>query len=331
MSLDFLAVGDITTDTFIRLKEAEVIDDPTRNDDIPEIAMQWGAKIPYEFAVEVAGVGNAANAAVSAARLGLSSGFLSYVGQDTLGDADVAVLSREGVDTSLVTRVPGVPSNHDFVLWFGDDRTILVKHTDSPYAIPQTLEAPRFLYLSSARDKTGRFYDNLALWLGAHPETKFAFQPGLELGKGLEPLKKLYARADFCVCNKEEAEALFGLGAGTDIKKLLEAFAGLGVKTVLVTDGPAGAYAYDGTRMLKVPMYPDNTAPYDRTGAGDAFASTVVGALALGKPLEEALLWGPVNSMSVVQKIGAQEGLLRRSEIESLLAKAPAGYAITTL
>jgi ribokinase len=326
--LDFLAVGDITTDTFIRLKDAHIHADV--NHEESTITMEWGAKIPYDFAVEVNGVGNAANAAVSAARLGLKAGFLSYIGSDANGEADAEVLKREGVDISSVTRIDG-PSNHDFVLWFGAERTILVKHTLAPYAVPPALEAPRYMYLSSVGDATGTFHTNLAAWLAMHPETTLAFQPGQELAQGLEPLSALYARTDICVMNKQEAEALLGLAPGTDIKKILEALTNIGPKIALVTDGPDGAYAYDGKQILKVPMYPDLKPPYDRTGAGDAFASAVVAALALGKPLEEALLWGPINSMSVVQKIGAQEGLLKRSEIETFLAQAPAGYKITKL
>ena len=326
--LDFLAVGDITTDTFIRLKDAHIHADVSHENET--ITMEWGAKIPYEFAVEVNGVGNAANAAVASARLGLKTGFLSYVGSDQNGDADVAVLKKEGVDASLVTRIADA-SNHDFVLWFGAERTILVKHTLAPYAVPAALEAPRYLYLSSVGDATGTFHKNIAAWLSKNPETKLAFQPGQELAQGLESLTELYARTDIYISNKQEAEALLGLPAGTDMKKVLEAMAAVGPKTVLITDGPDGAYAYDGKQVLRVPMYPDPNPPYDRTGAGDAFASTVVGALALGKPLEEALLWGPINSMSVVQKTGAQEGLLKRMDIEALLAHAPAGYTITKL
>ena len=37
----------------------------------------------------------------------------------------------------------------------------------------------------------------------------------------------------------------------------------------------------------------------------------------------EALTWGPVNSMSVVQGIGAQKGLLTREALLSYLEKAP--------
>ena len=112
----------------------------------------------------------------------------------------------------------------------------------------------------------------------------------------------------------------------TDMRELLEKMRALGPKIALITDGPKGSYAYDGDTMLKVPMYPDPKPPLERTGAGDAATSTVVVALALGKPLSEALLWGPVNSMSVVQEVGAQKGLLSRAQLEKYLADAPEAY-----
>jgi len=76
-----------------------------------------------------------------------------------------------------------------------------------------------------------------------------------------------------------------------------------------------------------MPMYPDPAPPINRTGAGDAFASTFTAMRALGKTVPEALTYAPVNSMSVVQKVGAQAGLLSLPEIEAWLAKAPANYA----
>jgi sugar/nucleoside kinase (ribokinase family) len=115
------------------------------------------------------------------------------------------------------------------------------------------------------------------------------------------------------------------------MKTLLEKFSAFGPKIVAITDGRRGAYAYDGSRMLRVPMYPDSRPPYERTGAGDAFASTITSALALGKPLEEALLWGPINAMAKVQKIGGHEGLLTRPELEKYLAEAPPEYKLETL
>lgn len=75
-----------------------------------------------------------------------------------------------------------------------------------------------------------------------------------------------------------------------------------------------------------MPIYPDPKPPRQRTGAGDAFASTFTSALALGKTPLEALQWAPVNSMWVVQFVGAQIGLLTQDGIQSWLQKAPADY-----
>ncbi|HEY4522775.1 MAG TPA: carbohydrate kinase family protein [Candidatus Paceibacterota bacterium] len=325
---DFVAIGDTTVDEFIRLKDASVNCDI--NTEACTISMKWGDKLPYEFAVRVSGVGNAANAAVSAARLGLVTGFVSNVGGDAYGEEILATFKREHVDTRYVRVNEGVPTNHDYVLWYEAERTILIRHEEYPYSISEGFASPKWVYLSSA-GRSEQFHMELASWVAAHPETKLAFQPStFEMSMGTEKLSRLYKHTELVACNKEEAERILELGQ-TDIKELLEKMRALGPRLVLITDGPGGAYSYDGERMLFVPMYPDPKPPYERTGAGDACTSTVVAALALGVPLAEALLWGPVNAMSVVQEIGAQKGLLTREALECYLNEAPAAYTLREL
>lgn len=328
-SLDFLAVGDIVTEPFIRLKDARV--HCRIEDESCEICMRWGDKIPYESATLVAAVGNASNAAVAAARLGLSSALRAYVGEDRYGTECLDVLKSENVGTEYMVTEPGKQTNYHYVLWFENERTILVKHEEFDYQVPELAESPKWLYLSSLAENSLPYHEALVRMLEAHPDTKLAFQPGtFQMKLGVEALRPLYERSDFFVCNKEEAARILGTET-REIRALLEGVHALGPKLVAITDGTNGAYAYDGTQALFVPMYPDTRGPYERTGAGDAFASTVVAALALGKPIEEALLWGPVNSMSVVQDVGAQKGLLTREALEDYLAKAPAEYAVRPL
>ena len=108
--------------------------------------------------------------------------------------------------------------------------------------------------------------------------------------------------------------------------ELLKGLRGHGPKIVVITDGPKGAHTFDGSEVWHMPMYPDPKAPVDRTGAGDAFSSTFTSALALGHDIPTALSWGPINSMSVVQYIGAQKGLLTREQLEKHLTEAPPEY-----
>jgi ribokinase len=326
---DFLAIGDITTDIFIKLKEAEVHCNIDHED--CTISMRWGDKIPFESATTVRGVGNSANAAVSAARLGLTTSLLAWVGDDLNGKGCIEEMKENNVDTSFIHPDAASESNQHYVLWYGNERTILVKQNPFPYSIPTDLAAPRYIYLSSLGDSLP-FHQELVAWLVAHPETKLVFQPGtFQMKMGTDALAELYARTELFFCNKEEAERILKLPADTHISDLLSKIRELGPKIVIITDDTRGAYAFDGTNKFHVPMYPDQKAPFERTGAGDAFASTVTAALILGKPLDEALLWGPINSMSVVQEIGAQKGLLHREQLEKFLADAPEMYKVSPL
>lgn len=326
--MDFIAIGDTAVDEFIRLKDARVTCDI--NNENCTISMKWGDKIPFDFATLVPGVGNAANAAVSAARLGLSAALISSVGGDTYGTQVMEHFAEEHVDTRYMSRVANLPTNHHYVLWYESERTILIRHEAFPYSLPADLAAPRWIYLSSMSEHSEAYHAEIAAWVAAHPETKLAFQPGtFQISMGKDALAALYQVTEILACNKEEAARILGIEG--DIPTLLKGLHALGPKVIILTDGPQGAYASDGTNLYKVPMYPDPKTPLERTGAGDACASTIVVALALGKPLNEALLWGPINSMSVVQDIGAQKGLLSRAALEDLLAKAPADYRVTAI
>lgn len=327
--IDFFAVGDIVTEPFIKLKEAELIDATSEN---PKLAMRFGDKIPYDSATLCRAVGNASNAAVAAARLGLSSALRAYIGNDEIGKGNLEVLAKEGVSTEFIVTENGKASNYHYVLWYGNDRTILVKHEEYSYAVPEIPEPPKWVYLSSLAANSLAYHQAWAAWLAAHPETKLAFQPGtFQMKLGADALKGLYERSELFVVNRQEAERILEKPEGTDIRELMDWLHALGPRLVVVTDNTNGAYASDGTDAWHVPMYPDDREAYERTGAGDAFASTVTAALALGKPFAEALLWGPINSMAVVQEVGAQKGLLSRKELDQHLASAPASYKLESI
>jgi ribokinase len=330
MNLDFLAIGDTVVDDFIRLKDASVHCDI--NTENCTISLRWGDKVPFESSTVVYGVGNAANAAVSAARLGLSSGLLSDIGADDRGEKILAKFKNEGLDVSHITSHADVPTNYHYVLWYENERTILVKQNPYPYRFPKDLLEPKGIYFSSIGQDAEQYREDIMAYLEAHPAVFFTFQPGIfEIKQGADRFKRFYQRANLCVCNKEEAERILELPAEMDAKALIRGMHMLGPKNIVITDGIKGAYASDGTKALFVPVHPDGAHPFERTGAGDAFTSTVMSALIMGKPLEEALLWGPVNAASVVQKIGAQEGLLTREALLAQLASAPADYKVSPL
>lgn len=321
---DFIAIGDITTDAFIRLKDAKIGHGPGGKKS--ELILRFGDKVPYEFVEEVKAVGNSANASVCAARLGLNSALVTNIGDDLNGHECAATLKRSGVATDFVTVHKDKETNYHYVLWYEDDRTILVKHQEYDYKLPD-IGNPKWVYLSSLGESSLSFHDEIANYLRQNRDIKLAFQPGtFQMKMGKERLKDLYSRSDIFFCNVEEAKLILGKEGHVEIKDLLKEMHDTGPSVVVVTDGPNGAYAYDGYEGFFMPTYPDEKPPYDRTGAGDAFSATFASAVALGKSLFDAFLWAPINSMSVVQHVGAQKGLLTQEDILKFLAKAPQGY-----
>ncbi|HEY1037200.1 MAG TPA: carbohydrate kinase family protein [Candidatus Paceibacterota bacterium] len=326
---EFVAIGDTVIDAFIRLKDAhETVNKETQKN---ELCMIFGTKLPFESAEEVVAVGNSANAAVSASRLGLSSGLISHLGDDENGRKCLAKLKSDGVDTRYIEIHKGLKTNYHYVLWFGSERTILIKHEDFPLTLPD-ISGSKWLYLSSLSEKSLDFHQHLADYLDKNPGIKLVFQPGTyQIKFGTEKLKMIYERSELFFCNLEEAQIILNNNT-SDVRALLEGLKALGPKLPVITDGPNGSYVInEADQLIRVPIYPDIAPPVDRTGAGDAFASTFSTAIALGKTREEAMKWGSINSMSVCQHVGAQAGLLPLQQIEKYIAAAPATWTAEIL
>ncbi|HEX5456662.1 MAG TPA: carbohydrate kinase family protein [Candidatus Saccharimonadales bacterium] len=323
---DVLSVGDIVTDAFIKLLDDRAAVQNT--DQGPLLAMPFGTKIPYDHVEVVHAVGNAPNASVNFSKLGLKSGMVTNVGSDSAGRDTIHTLEKAGVDTRYVHINTHKNSNYHYVLWYKDERTILIKHEEYDYHWPhlRPKEIPKWIYFSSISKNAMEFHDDLADWLEEHTEVKLAFQPGtFQMEAGAERLKRIYARSELAAVNREEAAYITG-GNHEDINDLLDRLHALGPKIAVISDGPAGSYASDGTNRFKMPIYPDSKPPMDRTGAGDAFTSTFVAAIIMGNTVDGALQWAPISSMNVVQHVGAQAGLLSERELAHYLKNAPRTY-----
>jgi sugar/nucleoside kinase (ribokinase family) len=125
-------------------------------------------------------------------------------------------------------------------------------------------------------------------------------------------------RTDLLSVNVEEAQSWVG-EHGRDPEKLCKELMKLGVKAVALTDGRKGAYSYSEEGFYYVPEYPGPRL--EATGAGDAFTTAYIAALAHGLPHSEALRWGPMNAGSVVQQVGPQAGLLVQHQMATELKR----------
>jgi sugar/nucleoside kinase (ribokinase family) len=327
---DLVCIGDCTTDAFITLHEASVHCD--LNHEHCQLCMSFADKIPYESLIIVPGVGNSANVAVGASRLGLATAFLTAVGDDYYGKEILNVFRKEGIDTKFVKVNKRKPTNYHFVLNFKAERTILIKHNDYEYCGPGDMgRETDWIYFSSIGEHTIPFHKKVADYMKKHPEARMGFNPGtFQLKFGPEKLKEIYRLTHVLFVNREEAEHITGKRT-SDVAPLFNGLHALGPKIVVITDGPKGAYASDGEHRYFMPPFPDPRPPISRTGAGDAFSTGFLSALIYGFPVYDALRWAPIESMHVVQYFGAQTGLLKKPALLSLLKKAPKNYLPKTI
>ena len=328
MRYDLVSFGDITTDAFIRLKDARINCDI--NDHNCMLCVGFGQKIPYESVTEVRAVGNGPNAAVAAHRLGLKSVPVADIGNDQNGRNCLEILRNEGVGIEHIRSHENIPTNYHYVLQYEAERTILVKHQEFPYALPAFLEPPLWLYLTSLPAHSLPYHEKIIAYVLEH-NVKLAFQPGtFQLQIGRDALKDVYATTEVFFCNKEEAQLVLKTDE-SNIKKLLEGIRKLGPKVAVITDGRNGAAIMSNAGTWFSPMFPDPAPPISRTGAGDATSSTTVAYMILGLEPQEALRRGQVNAAYVVQEVGAQAGLLTKSELEKYFAEAPASFHLKLL
>ena len=317
-NFDLLSIGDASIDVFMTPTESETL----CRIDTKEcfIAFSYGDKIPVknlEFSVG----GNAANNVVGVRRLGVNSAIVLTLGDDNIGNLIVDKLKKENVDVTYVIQQVGTSSNYSTIINYTGERTILTYHAPRSYEFPVQLPVTPWIYLTSMGESFKPFYNHFVEWLRKNSSIKLAFNPGTwQLKSGLEAMKDVLSLTYVIYINREEAEKLSGFTQSEGKERdLLTAVSKLGPKVVIITNGGGGSYVFDGQRFIKAGILPVDA--YERTGAGDAFGSGSLAAIIKGKSLEEALLWGTVNSASVIGYVGPQKGLVKESDMPEWLER----------
>ncbi len=268
-----------------------------------------GSKVDIDrISYEVGGGG--VNSSICFARHGHEAIFIGNVGRDPAGSAVLRKLDREGVDTSYVNFLERKTTGTSVVLLDSKsgERTILTCRGASEQfgnfsEADLDLISPDWMYVTTLRgdmDTLEKFFRH------AHEiGTKIMFNPGVKELDDNDKLMKLIKYVDVLIVNKEEASKIV---PGVMLTELLYHLNGY-VGTAIITDGPMGGIAGNGTEIYRFGVYED-TPVRDATGAGDAFGSGFLAHFAAGHSFRNALTFASANSTAVVTKLGANKGLL---------------------
>lgn len=331
--LDVITIGAAVRDIFLWLAPTDV---EIMNNPRPEptrrrlLALEYGAKIGAAKSAFSLG-GGALNSAVSFSRMGLKTAALVALGCDDNADAVIADMKREKIGTGLVSYHSRRPTGFSVLLVAGQERehaAIVERGANELLSFPsiKKLGGAKWYYtaaiygsdwIKTVSDIAAQAADKKVLW---------AWNPGGEqLARGVGALGRWLKHCAVFTVNRDEALELVGSEnkpRQRDIKYLLSAFLLWGPKMVIITDGADGAYCAHGEQIFYVAA-DAKVKVVESTGAGDAFGSGFVSGLIMTKNqnIPYALALAMANAESVLGHIGAQEGILRKRDIDKAVAK----------
>jgi ribokinase len=276
--------------------------------------------------------GGATNVGVGLSRMGLKVACLAKVGCDGPGERVISELAKEGVDTSLMAHTEAHHSGYSVIITsFTGERTILVHRGASEQLRFEDIDLEKlaeaqWIHLCAMKGVSAQTFFQIADFAG-QKGIKLSSNPGEpQLRLGMAGLAPVLAHMELLLINQCEAYELTGVAPNpgkVDEQEMMQKLHEAGAKRVVITCGSGGAEGYDGEAFYSVPAYQVKVAA--TVGAGDAFGTGCIAALHRGMTLPEAMKIGAANSASVIQYVGAKQGLQTWDQATEFVAKRPPG------
>lgn len=318
-------IGSIILDVVLYTDKGKVINTPSDLLSQKLLAFEYGAKTECQR-LYLTGGGAAANTAVTFARLGLTPIVYGAVGNDAAGAISLEHLKAEHIATNSIIRIPNMSTSVSVIL--NSQRTkghSIFIYRGASNALPcaakdiSKIRTP-WIYLGSLsgtwRGKMHRIF--------THAEKRsiaIAWNPGSnQTAAGATALRSYLKKSALVLVNKDEAIELLlrsgGSMAASTPRSLISRLHDYGQKITVITMGHRGAFLRTGSTTIFQPAR--KVSFVNKTGAGDAFGSGLVAGLLMFREVRRALRLAVCNSASVVSHIGAQSGILTRSDIGKL-------------
>lgn len=338
---DFITIGSATMDVFVECDDANIVSAWSKSAKSEFMCYPYGSKVEVtEFTSNTGGGG--VNTALNFANLGLKTSAICKIGEDIYSKGILEVLNKSTLDLSNIIHDPTVSTGFSIILLsFQGDRTVLaqrganatLKKSEINF---EAIKQAKTLYIAPLSGESNKVLCSIVDFANEHG-VKVCFNAGTtSIKRGFEYIKKIIDTASIVVMNKEEASMCTKIDVRPDtreekfsdelihpdIKKMLEKLKINEKQVIVITDGKEGAYAFDGLKYYFCPNFPAKVI--STLGAGDAFASTFCAALSeTNNDIGKSLMYGAVNSASVVSNFGASEGFLTFEQIQQNLYSNP--------
>ena len=258
-------------------------------------------------ALNLAGGGPTANAAVCIARLGGHASFCGYLGNDSFCEAHLRELEVEGVDTSLIVRGEH-PTPLSMILAKPDGtRSVINFKANTPYLAGDAVN------FQSAKPAAVLFDGHEPL-LSIAMDTwarKRGIPTVLDAGSVHQGTRDLAMTVDYLVASAKFARRFCEAGSMQSALKLLSGLR----NNVVITLGKDGLVWARNGKTGAMPAY--DVEVVDSTGAGDAFHGAFALGLAKDMAWTDLLRFASAAGALACTQLGARRGLPDKEEMKS--------------
>lgn len=260
--------------------------------------------------------GKGANQAIAAARSGVSTTFVTKVGNDMFGKQSFALFEKEGINVDYISfdekEASGVAlitvdehAENCIVVAPGANGNL---NQEDIARAKEEIESSEYLLMQlEIPMKSVEYAADIAYKAGV----KVILNPAPAQVISSELLRKLY----LITPNQVEAELLTGikivdLPSAAEAAKLIVA---RGARNVIITLGSKGSLICQGGEVEMVSAF--KVKAVDTTAAGDTYNGALCAALAKGLSLQEAAVYASKGAAISVTRMGAQSSIPTKDEI----------------
>lgn len=319
LSMNVLVVGSSVIDLFFEVEDKKRVK-LSEN----QVSFELGDKIPTRIK-KIALGGNGANVSVGLAKLDHSVSFYTYLGNDLFSREIQEVIEKHGIKL-LVEKEEGSKSSLSLILSLFNDRIIFSNHQLRNHTFKYNEPKPDFIYLTSIGNYWQEAYQSVLEYVKVN-HVPLAFNPGsYQLEEKTDLFFAVLKNTKIIFVNKEEAKRILAWAnisfENNSEKEIMSEIKKLGVEIVSLTDGKNGSFTLDeNNNFYQTKPYVESMLVVEKTGAGDAYTSGFLAKYLFDKNIQESMQWGSLNAYAVMQKTGAQEGLLDLKTMNNLLNK----------
>jgi sugar/nucleoside kinase (ribokinase family) len=272
--------------------------------------------------IRITAAGSAGGAALVLAKLGADVRSAGAIGSDAVGDMLLALLQRDGVDTSMLVRRGDVQTSASVlpIRPTGERPAFHVVGANGTYgpddapwdeiasATNLHLGGPEFMGGEAAAKILGHARENGAT---TSADILAPGDPGL-----LEWVAPAFPQLDYLLPNDEQVLAFTGKD---DLVEGCRALIERGVECVAATCGADGVLIVDADGEERVPAF--DIEVVDTTGCGDAFSAGFLRGLSLGRSRTDAATLGCATAALVAQGLGTDHGDYDLAAVEAFAAR----------